>query len=412
MKNSNRIVWGLLALAVGCSTPPKKETPPKVEETYASGTFGHDLDFLRQHEQLIILGDLNHSAVVLVRDYQGRAMTSTSNGLSGTSYGWLNHDLISKDSLLAHMNPFGGEDRIWLGPEGGQYSIFFKKGTTFDFANWQTPSFIDTEPFDLVSRDSMQATFSKQAVAYNYSGFEFPLEILRQVKLWTDADIERELGISLQGVRAVGFESNNSVKNVGNIPWTKKTGLISIWILGMFNPSDETTIVIPYGPSPAFTSRVTDNYFGSIPADRLIKTDGRLLLKADGKFRGKVGVAPDIAKNIAGSYDSKKHILTIVRFDLDRNAAYVNSKWEIQKEPFRGDAVNSYNDGPLASGGQLGPFYELESSSPARELKAGESVVHRHATIHIEGDEAKLDEISRKTLGISLNELAQAFAAK
>ena len=28
-----------------------------------------------------------------------------------------------------HVNVFGGEDRFWLGPEGGQYSIFFVKGT-------------------------------------------------------------------------------------------------------------------------------------------------------------------------------------------------------------------------------------------------------------------------------------------
>ena len=44
---------------------------------------------------------------------------------------------------------------------------------------------------------------------------------------------------------------------------------------------------------------------------------------------------------------------------------YVNSLWEIQDEPFRGDVVNSYNDGKLEDGTQLGPFYELESSSPA-----------------------------------------------
>ena len=30
------------------------------------------------------------------------------------------------------MNGFGGEDRFWLGPEGGQFSIFFKKDDPFD----------------------------------------------------------------------------------------------------------------------------------------------------------------------------------------------------------------------------------------------------------------------------------------
>ena len=45
---------------------------------------------------------------------------------------------------------------------------------------------------------------------------------------------------------------------------------------------------------------------------------------------------------------------------------YVNSKWEIQQQPYAGDVANSYNDGPPAPGAKpLGPFYELESSSPA-----------------------------------------------
>jgi len=50
------------------------------------------------------------------------------------------------------------------------------------------------------------------------------------------------------------------------------------------------------------------------------------------------GVAPGIAKSIAGSYDAENHILTIVKFDLDKNADYVNSKWEKQKFPYKGDA--------------------------------------------------------------------------
>jgi hypothetical protein len=28
---------------------------------------------------------------------------------------------------VPHINVFGGEDRFWLGPEGGQFSIFFAK---------------------------------------------------------------------------------------------------------------------------------------------------------------------------------------------------------------------------------------------------------------------------------------------
>ena len=50
-----------------------------------------------------------------------------------------------------HIYVFGGEERFWLGPEGGQYAIYFAPGAKFEFDAWHTPPLIDTEPFDLVS---------------------------------------------------------------------------------------------------------------------------------------------------------------------------------------------------------------------------------------------------------------------
>ena len=406
----------LSILATGCETRKAVSTSTAVKAdslSFKKGSFGYDLAFLKKNEQVILLGTSSHSArVLIVPDYQGRVMTSTAHGDEGNSYGWINYDLVQSDSLLPHFNPFGGEDRIWIGPEGGQYSVFFKKGSPFDFENWQTPSAIDTQPFDLVSSDSVQATFKKSALLTNYSGFTFTFDIGRQIHLWNDEDILREFGIVVKNLQAVAFESKNSIRNTGPEIWKKKTGLISLWILGMFTPSDKTTIVLPYSPSADYKKKITDNYFGEIPADRLVTSNGRLFLKADGRHRGKVGIAPSIAKDVAGSYDAEKHILTLIKFDLEKNADYVNSKWEIQKEPYRGDAVNSYNDGPLASGGQLGPFYELESSSPAKELKPGETLTHRHITLHLEGDESLLNEIAIKTLGVSLNDISNAFQTK
>ena len=90
--------------------------------------------------------------------------------------------------------------------------------------------------------------------------------------------------------------------------------------------------------------------------------------------------------------------------------AYVNSMWEIQKEPYGGDVVNSYNDGPPAPGAKpLGPFYELETSSPAAALAPRASLVHRHRTVHLVGDHARLDAAARATLGVGLDEIASAL---
>ena len=53
------------------------------------------------------------------------------------------------------------------------------------------------------------------------------------------------------------------------------------------------------------------------------------------------------------------------------DALYVNSSWKMLAELFKGDVINSYNDGPVG-GGILGSFYEIETSSPALALAPGE----------------------------------------
>ena len=111
------------------------------------------------------------------------------------------------------------------------------------------------------------------------------------------------------------------------------------------------------------------------------------------------------------SYDAANRTLTLAQFTFHPGAAdYVNSAWELQKEPFRGDVANSYNDGPPKPGAkQLGRFYELESSSPALALHPGESATHVHQTIHLQGSEKKLDAVARAVLGVGLEEIKTAF---
>ena len=110
--------------------------------------------------------------------------------------------------------------------------------------------------------------------------------------------------------------------------WVKEKGLLSIWILGMFTPSGKTTVIVPFLPIPNARSYITDNYFGSIPTERLQVKDSVLFFTCDGKYRSKIGLSPLVAKPIAASFDFEKNILTIIIPQVNRNAAYVNSKWE------------------------------------------------------------------------------------
>lgn len=386
-----------LLLAISCHKP---------NEVLVEGTYRYDAEFLRANTKHVIelRDDAGLAKVLLSADYQGRVMTSTASGDEGSSYGWMNYSLIASGEKKAQFNPVGGEERFWLGPEGGQYSLYFHQGDSFLIKNWQVPAMMDTEPFDVVESNSTSATFSKKASITNYSGSVFELLIERKISLLTRNQLQSELNTELpDAVNYVGYQTENQVKNIGANDWKKESGLISIWLLGMFTPSDQTTVMIPFKPSPNAKELITTSYFGEVPAERLQMQDSVLFFTCDGKYRSKIGLSPLIAKPMSASYDFKKNILTITRFEIASDASYVNSKWEMQSEPYRGDAVNSYNDGPLADGSQLGPFYELESSSPALALRAGDSARYKQSTIHMQGDFDKLNALAKHVLGVDLN---------
>lgn len=382
-----------------------------------SPRFASDLAFLRQHTKVVVLGRGTDGAqIVVAPDYQGRVLTSTTGGADAPSFGWLGRAAIGSGQRQPHMNVFGGEDRFWLGPEGGQFALYFKARDPFDFDHWQVPAAFDWGAWPVASQTATDIRFHTQMTLVNYSGTQMTIDVDRSVRLLSDQEIAKQLGSAPgHGVRQVAFESSNTVTNAGTKPWVKESGLVSIWILGQFNPTPRTTIALPVtaGPEATLGPFVNDAYFGKVPPDRLVVKGSVVLLRADGQYRSKIGLPPARARSVAGSYDAAAHVLTIVQYSRPMDAtSYVNSMWEMQKEPYKGDVINSYNDGPPAPGKPpLGPFYELETSSPALSLQPRGHYTHVHRTFHFMGPEPELDRIARTTLGIGLADLAATFAA-
>ena len=402
------LLTALLSTTACNNTGEQKTLSEKDTTTPSKGTYAYDAAFLRKHTGKVIeLSSADGSSKVLLSaDYQGRVMTSTATGDTGTSFGWINYNLISASEKKKQFNPVGGEERFWMGPEGGQYSLYFKGGDSFNIAHWQVPAVIDTETYDVTQPDKSSATFTKHTSLSNYSGTNFDINIVRSIRLLTKEQAAEILQTSIpETIHFTGFETDNKITNTGNTDWVKDKGLISIWLLGMFTPSSKTTVVIPFHGITNARSYITDNYFGTVPAERLQVKDSVLYFTCDGKYRSKIGLSPLIAKPIAASFDFEKNVLTILLPQVNKNTPYVNSKWEIQKQPYKGDVINSYNDGPLADGTQMGPFYEIESSSPALELKKGETGEYKQTTIHLQGDYVSLKQIALQLLGVDLDDL-------
>lgn len=362
-------------------------------------TFAHDYEILHQQTDAVLL-ERDSMKVAVVGDYQARVMTSTANGWNGLSYGWINHDLIRSGDYQPHINAFGGEERFWLGPEGGQYALFFQQDDPFDLEHWQTPGAIDTMTYELIDRQPDRASYQKDFELTNYSGTTFRIKVERTIRLLNAPTTEQLLGVNVSDLQWVGYETVNRITNTGDNAWTKSTGAPSIWLLGMMKASPETTVIIPYRSGGA--GQVNAAYFGEAPADRLVKTDSVLFFTGDARYRSKIGIPPGIVQPIAGSYDAQRQTLTVVHFDYDGATEYVNSMWELQEFPYKGDVVNAYNDGPNETGDQLGKFYELETSSPALFLPSGKSGVHIQRTFHFEGENTALERLCRKLFGVEL----------
>jgi hypothetical protein len=392
----------------------------------AAGTFGEDVDFLRAHTEVRVLKDgAGRAQLVVAPAWQGRVMTSTAGGAAGTSYGWINYDLVKKgiapaaerQGLEKHIHVFGGEERLWLGPEGGQFAIYFKpseKNYTFD--NWQTPALIDTEPFEVTAHTADSIALRKSGVLLNNSGAEFKLRLERTVRLLDRAALAKLLGAALpEQVAVVGYQTENNLINAGTSPWRAETGTLSIWLLGMLKHGARTVVAIPVrrGDEQQLGPPVNTDYFGVVGPDRLKITPAALFFKADGQYRSKIGIPPKRCLPVCGSYDPDRRTLTIIQFNLPDDAArlpYVRSQWKVHEQPYAGDVINSYNDGAPEPGAKpLGPFYEIESSSPALPLAAGASLKHIQSTIHLEGAPAQLAPIAKQVLGIELADIENAF---
>ncbi len=384
-------------------------------------SYGKTLEFLNRHTKVVELTNEDGSARVAVAPaWQGRVMTSTCGGLEGASFGFVNRDFIEAGKLNAQFNNYGAEERMWLCPEGGQFSLWFKPGEKQELKNWHTPPALNEGEWKASSGEKGAIDMEANLKFANASATEFNLQVRRRVCLLSADDIEKMFGesaaklVAKSGVKMVAYGTANHVTNRGPA-FSKEKGLVSIWILGMMNSSPKAVILVPYkqGPESEYGPAVKSDYFGAVPADRLKVTPEAVLFRADAKFRSKIGTSQQRARNVLGSIDFEAGVLTLVHFTMPDDPAkcdYINNMWQVpQAHPFTGDVANAYNDGPNDLGSQLGAFYEIESVSPAKMLKTGETLVHRHSTIHIQADAATLKALAKETLGVDLDAVRKAM---
>jgi len=410
-----RIGSWLWSLGLVLSCAPMERPAETAKATAPSpamhaSSFDDEVGFLKRWSPVTILVSDSGGRVAVSPALQGRVMTSAV-APGAASLGWVNHPFLEAGRTGTPFDNYGGEDRFWLGPEGGQFGLYFPPGAGYVFSSWQTPSALNEGPWIVGPTTDRSVVLIRTLRVTNHSGTTFDVSAERTVNVLSRADAAAGLGVTLPpSVQVVAFETKNRITNAGPEAWTKERGLLSVWILGMYAPSPDAHVVIPF-ETTGTGEIVNDRYFGKVPPDRLSvhARDGLLSFTCDGALRSKIGLRPGRAKSPLASYSASARLLTLIQYDRPANATdYVNSMWEEQKDPYGGDMVNSYNDGPTEPGKpSLGGFYEIESSSPAAALAPGASLVHTHRTFHLVGERADLEAIARKVLGIGLDDFSR-----
>lgn len=367
-------------------------------------TFDEDLKRLKQHFAPVVLHTQGRRIAVLA-ELQGRIMVAATPDKHSPSIGWLNRDFLAQSSIELN-GTIGGADRLWFGPDGGQYSVFFDPGVETIADNIRPPKPLTFDAFQLASKTEDTALFKHQLHFKNHLGFEFSANVKRSVSVFDEKKVESDLGIAIPNtIEWVAYGSQNTVTNRGETAWGSINGLFSLWVLGMFEPG--ATVVIPLR-KPLISAT---NYF-SPPSDKQVHIQNNTLFyKADAKFMNKVGVPLEHTTPILGSYDRLRQRLTIIKFSFNPlEKKYVNAVWDWTAPPLKGEAINIFNDGPQENGKPFGPFYEMETSSRALSLSPKESETHNHNTYHFVGDHESLEPIAIALLDVTLAQINQAFS--
>ena len=84
------------------------------------------------------------------------------------------------------------------------------------------------------------------------------------------------------------------------------------------------------------------------------------------------------------------------------------------QSPFSGSRVYSFscNNAPNELGAELGKFHELETLSPTRELKTGETLTHKNRTLHLKADMKTLNKLAKTVPGVDLKTVRPAMMSK
>jgi hypothetical protein len=307
---------------------------------------------------------------------------------------------------------WGGEERYWLCPEGGQFGLMFRDQCEC-FAHYHVQEGINNKPYEVleVSPQTKSLTMGSTMQLKNKLGTEFDVEVTRRITIMDSCPYSLGCG---DAINFVGFQSESSLTNIGAKSFSRETGALAHWHFGQFLPGDRVIVVIPYCSGDHTDPPIRKDYFkdfcvgGAMPPNRYQILNNSVLFKANGRVRTKIGQNRSRATGLLGSYNLQTDEMILMDYDFYPQLEYAASYWYEQPQPYHGDVISFSAEGPDRPGGSPGRCYELESMSPAMFLSPGETFTWRTRTMHLIGPKRAMATICQRFLGPNTAQL-EAF---
>jgi len=362
----------------------------------------------------LLEGKQKNKKVIVSPSLVGRVLGSTVGGKQGNILGWINQEAIEKGPVDPVFNNFGGEERFWFAPEGGQFGLNMGKHIS-SWQHYNVQHAFTRQPFKVVAANKKSINMQSKMKLTNAAGTQFVMDVDRTVHILEACPYTLGLGDKTD---FVGFETVNVTTNAAKTPVLPQKGALGMFCLTQFLAHPHLVIIVPFRPGSVnkLGPAVRKEYFkdfclnGKLPSHRYHIDKNFALMKADGKVRGKFGVGRTRAVPRLASINLKTNELIIVDCDFYPELQYAGSYWHKMKDPYDGDVVSVSYEGPMENG-QPGKAYELETLSPALFLRPGQSFSHRNRIFHIFASAKTLDSICQKYLGVDRATLA-AFDRK
>lgn len=293
-----------------------------------------------------------------------------------------------------------GQERLWLAPEWGPFSLFHAAGAAQNRGTYRPPDALGNG-YEVTWKKPDRVTVARAMRLENAAGHRLDMAVERTFRPLTLEDVELALNVGLPGkVDFAGFATENRLRNTGDTAWTQATGTAALWPISSFPATEETVVIAPYDPRGT-GSEVYGGYLGEPGGDRLV-VDGEhgvILFRADGASLGKIGLNASRAKEVIGAIDFQRRLLMIVHYDQMAKSRSINMRpTQAEGEAFEGDVVLAYNH----SGVDGERYFNLETVGPALLLQPDQSVAHHQRTLVFRGDMETLSTVSEKVLGVGL----------